>query len=188
MDKELDTYNRDTFHDMWVDYGYNESAGELPHVKDETDHDNFIDNPHTVTNAMNLYESSQAISLYDLFNETEIEAFHCWFNFYSPSRDDYEWLEIHVKLRLNDYCLQLGLYNENVIRQIFQNLFGLYTVTDDPIQRGGETGKFYCSSFIEGKPYPSEENRSRVNDIELQTIRYKVIRKLRIEALKLIED
>lgn len=135
---------------------------------------------------MDLYESSEAISLYDLFNETEIEAFHCWFNFYSPSRDDYDWLEIHVKLRLNDYCLQLGLYNEKVIQETFQNIFGQYTAIDDPIQRGGETGKFYCSSFIEGKAYPAEENRSRVKETELRSIKYKIIRKLRIEVLKVL--
>lgn len=135
---------------------------------------------------MDLYESSKATSLYDLFNEIEVEAFHCWFNFYSPNRDDYDWLEIHVKLRLNDYCLQLGLYDEKVIQEAFQNIFGQFSVVDDPIQRCGETGKYYCSSFIDGKAYHAEENRSPVNENELYTIKYKVIRKLRIEALKLL--
>lgn len=135
---------------------------------------------------MDLYESSKATSLYDLFNETEVEAFHCWFNFYSPNRDDYDWLEVYVKLRLNDYCLQLGLYDEKVIQETFQNIFGKYTVVDDPIQRCGETGKLYCSSFIDGKTYPAEENRSKVDDTELIAIKYKVIRKLRIEAIEIL--
>lgn len=42
--ENLDTYNGDTVHDMWVDSDYNENTGELPYIKDETDLDNFIEN------------------------------------------------------------------------------------------------------------------------------------------------
>lgn len=37
MDEELDQYNGDSLHDMWVDYDYNENTGELPYIDDETD-------------------------------------------------------------------------------------------------------------------------------------------------------
>ncbi len=39
----LDTYNGDTKHDMWVDFNHNENIG-TPDVSDEPDLDNFIDN------------------------------------------------------------------------------------------------------------------------------------------------
>lgn len=43
--ENLDTYNGDSVHDMWVDSDYNENIGELQYnIEDETDLDNFIDN------------------------------------------------------------------------------------------------------------------------------------------------
>lgn len=41
--ENLDTYNGDAVHDMWVDADYNENTGELPYVEDETGHDSYID-------------------------------------------------------------------------------------------------------------------------------------------------
>lgn len=40
---DLDIYNGDTEHDMWVDFDHYENAGE-PDVFDGTDLDNYIDN------------------------------------------------------------------------------------------------------------------------------------------------
>lgn len=40
---DLDTYNGDTDHDMWVDFDNIENTGE-PVVFDEPDLENFIDN------------------------------------------------------------------------------------------------------------------------------------------------
>lgn len=40
---DLDTYNGDTEHDMWVDFDNYENTG-TPDVFDEHDLDNFIDN------------------------------------------------------------------------------------------------------------------------------------------------
>ncbi len=42
--QDLNAYNGDAVHDMWVDYDYNENTGELPYIQDETVLDNFIDN------------------------------------------------------------------------------------------------------------------------------------------------
>lgn len=44
MDENLDAYNDDAVHDMWVDSDYNENTGELPYVEDKTYYDNDIDN------------------------------------------------------------------------------------------------------------------------------------------------
>ena len=44
MDDNLDMYNGDAVHDMWVDTDYNENTGELPYVEDATDLDNYLDN------------------------------------------------------------------------------------------------------------------------------------------------
>lgn len=41
---DLDTYNGDTVHDMYVDSDYEINTGEFPDVLDEADLDNFIDN------------------------------------------------------------------------------------------------------------------------------------------------
>lgn len=41
---DLDQYNEDPQHDMWVDYDFNENTGELPDVFDEDNMDSFIDN------------------------------------------------------------------------------------------------------------------------------------------------
>lgn len=41
---DLDTYNGDTVHDMWVDDSYTENTGEAPYIEDEADLDNFFDN------------------------------------------------------------------------------------------------------------------------------------------------
>lgn len=41
---DLDTYNSDAVHDMWVDYNYHENTGKLPYVEEETDLDNYIEN------------------------------------------------------------------------------------------------------------------------------------------------
>lgn len=42
--EDLDTYNGDTIHDMYVDSGYEINTGELPDVFDEADLDDFIEN------------------------------------------------------------------------------------------------------------------------------------------------
>lgn len=46
MDKfaDLDTYNGDTTHDMYVDSDFEINTGELPEVFDEADLDDNIDN------------------------------------------------------------------------------------------------------------------------------------------------
>lgn len=41
---DLDTYNGDTIHDMYVDSEYEINTGELPEVFDEADLDEYIDN------------------------------------------------------------------------------------------------------------------------------------------------
>ena len=42
--EDLDTYNGDTIHDMYVDSDYEINTGELSEVFDEADLDDFIDN------------------------------------------------------------------------------------------------------------------------------------------------
>ena len=42
--EDLDAYNGDTEHDMWVDFDYNENTGGLSVIFDDTDLDQFIDN------------------------------------------------------------------------------------------------------------------------------------------------
>lgn len=41
---DLDSYNGDPVHDVWVDFDYNENTGELSDLFDETDIDRYIDN------------------------------------------------------------------------------------------------------------------------------------------------
>lgn len=41
---DLDIYNGDTIHDMYVDSDYEINTGELPEVFDEADLDKYIDN------------------------------------------------------------------------------------------------------------------------------------------------
>ena len=41
---DLETYNGDPEHDMWVDFTTNQYTGELADIFDESDVDNFIDN------------------------------------------------------------------------------------------------------------------------------------------------
>jgi hypothetical protein len=41
---DLDEYNGEPEHDMWVDYDYNANTGELPDEFDDEDLDEFIDN------------------------------------------------------------------------------------------------------------------------------------------------
>ena len=41
---DLDTYNGDTVHNMYVDSDYEINTGELSEVFDEADLDDFIDN------------------------------------------------------------------------------------------------------------------------------------------------
>lgn len=41
---DLDTYNGDTIHDMYVDSDYEINTGELPELFDEADLDDYIDN------------------------------------------------------------------------------------------------------------------------------------------------
>lgn len=41
---DLDQYNGDPQHDMWVDYDFNENTDELPDIFDEDSLDSFIDN------------------------------------------------------------------------------------------------------------------------------------------------
>lgn len=41
---ELDTYNRDTEHNMWVDFDRYENTGELSDIFDDSDLDNYIAN------------------------------------------------------------------------------------------------------------------------------------------------
>lgn len=135
---------------------------------------------------MNLNEASKEIFLYDLFNSVEVNAYHCWFRFYSPTRDDVEWIEVDVRLRLDNSSLRLELYDESIIARIFKNVFGDFRTEVDPIERGGDIGIYYIASFTDGKPFPSGENRSSVNTSELDSIKYKVVRKLRIEGLKLL--
>lgn len=40
---DLDAYNGDTEHDMWVDFDYNENTGELSDLFEDTYLDDFID-------------------------------------------------------------------------------------------------------------------------------------------------
>ncbi|MCM1141665.1 MAG: hypothetical protein NC453_24100, partial [Muribaculum sp.] len=40
---DLDKYNEDSIHDMYVDSDYEINTGELPEVFDEADLDEFID-------------------------------------------------------------------------------------------------------------------------------------------------
>lgn len=42
--EELDAYNGETDHDMWVDFTYHEDTGELADLFDEDSLDNYIDN------------------------------------------------------------------------------------------------------------------------------------------------
>ena len=42
--EDLDAYNGDTEHDMWVDFDHNENTGELSGLFEDTDIDQFIDN------------------------------------------------------------------------------------------------------------------------------------------------
>ena len=42
--EDLDTYNGDTIHDMYVDSDYEINTGEIPEVFDEADLDDYIDN------------------------------------------------------------------------------------------------------------------------------------------------
>ncbi|MCM1297537.1 MAG: hypothetical protein NC311_18520 [Muribaculaceae bacterium] len=42
--EDLDTYNEDTMHDMYVDSDYEINTGELPEVFDEADLNEHIDN------------------------------------------------------------------------------------------------------------------------------------------------
>lgn len=42
--EDLDTYNGDTIHDMYVDSDYEINTGELPDIFDETERDDYIDN------------------------------------------------------------------------------------------------------------------------------------------------
>lgn len=41
---DLDVYDGDTEHDMWVDFTTNQYTGELEDIFDDSDIDNFIDN------------------------------------------------------------------------------------------------------------------------------------------------
>ena len=41
---DLDTYNGDAEHDMWVDFDYHENTGELPELFEESDLDNNLNN------------------------------------------------------------------------------------------------------------------------------------------------
>ncbi len=42
--EDLDAYNGDTEHDMWVDFDYNENTGELSGIFDDSDIDSYINN------------------------------------------------------------------------------------------------------------------------------------------------
>lgn len=42
--EDLDAYNGDTEHDMWVDLDYNENTGELSGIFDDSDIDSYINN------------------------------------------------------------------------------------------------------------------------------------------------
>ena len=44
--EDLDAYNGDTEHDMWVDFDYNENTGELSGIFDDSDMDSYINNLH----------------------------------------------------------------------------------------------------------------------------------------------
>ena len=41
---ELDTYNTDTEHNMWVDFDCYENTGELSEIFNDSDLDNYIEN------------------------------------------------------------------------------------------------------------------------------------------------
>lgn len=41
--EEIDAYNGNTEHDMWVDFTYHENTGELPELFDDS-LDDYIDN------------------------------------------------------------------------------------------------------------------------------------------------
>lgn len=41
---ELETYNGDTEHDMWVNYTYQENTDELPDLFGDTNMDDYINN------------------------------------------------------------------------------------------------------------------------------------------------
>lgn len=40
----LDSYNRDPEHDMWVDLDYQENTGELSDIFDDADIDEYVNN------------------------------------------------------------------------------------------------------------------------------------------------
>lgn len=42
--EDLDQYNGDVEHDMWVDFDYNENTGELSEYFDDSDLDAYVDN------------------------------------------------------------------------------------------------------------------------------------------------
>ena len=42
--EDLDAYNGDTEHDMWIDFDYNENTGELSGIFDDSDIDSYINN------------------------------------------------------------------------------------------------------------------------------------------------
>lgn len=42
--EDLDAYNGDTEHDMWVDFDYNENTGELSGLFEDSDIDSYINN------------------------------------------------------------------------------------------------------------------------------------------------
>lgn len=42
--EDLDAYNGDTEHDMWVDFDYNENTSELSGLFEDTDIDSYINN------------------------------------------------------------------------------------------------------------------------------------------------
>ena len=42
--EDLDAYDGDTEHDMWVDFDYNGNTGDLSGLFEDTDIDHFIDN------------------------------------------------------------------------------------------------------------------------------------------------
>lgn len=42
--EDLDAYNGDTEHDMWVNFDYNENTGKLSGIFDDSDMDSYINN------------------------------------------------------------------------------------------------------------------------------------------------
>lgn len=48
--EDLNTYNGDPVHDMWVDFDYNENTSELSGLIEDTDLNQYINNLNNLNN------------------------------------------------------------------------------------------------------------------------------------------